>query len=157
MSLGVWYLSFTNHALGWSSEGYTTDSHPLNSQCLYCMSPENHILRRGTQSTAMPPWTGKFGYTIWTFHWRLCCSTKNITIAAFIGSQTAESAETFQRETIAKAAKKNSGLVIMGCDGRVLCLPLMSVPRWEAPLQFPRMLWGVWDWNPQNTVRRPEW
>lgn len=58
-SLAVWYLSLTNHAWGWASESSTTRLPPSNSLCLYCMSPENHILRRGTQSTAMPPWTGK--------------------------------------------------------------------------------------------------
>lgn len=32
---------------------------PSNSLCLYCTSPENHILTRGTHSTASPPPTGK--------------------------------------------------------------------------------------------------
>lgn len=48
-----------NHTGAWASESSTTRLPPSDSQYLYCTSPENHILRRGTQSTAMPPWTGK--------------------------------------------------------------------------------------------------
>lgn len=74
---------------------------PSGSLCLYWMSPENHILMRGTQSTyASSNW--KIGYTIWTFHWRLWRSTKNITITAFIGTKTVEFAERLQRKTTAK-------------------------------------------------------
>lgn len=58
-SLAVWYLSPTNHHGGWASERSTARLPLTNSLCLYCMSPENHILRRGTQSMAMSPWTGK--------------------------------------------------------------------------------------------------
>lgn len=62
---------------------------------------EPHPEERNTiDSNASLNW--KIGYTIWTFHWRLCCSTKNITITAFIGSKTVEVAERLQRKTIAK-------------------------------------------------------
>lgn len=82
---------------------------------------EPHPEERNTiDSNASLNW--KIGYTIWTFHWRLCCSTKNITITAFIGSKTVEVAERLQRKTIAKKTpQKNSRPLIMGWDGRDVC------------------------------------
>lgn len=86
LCLSVWYLSPHKH--GWASESPTTKLPPSNSLCLYCMIPEYHILSRETQSTAMPPWTGKSvtqselfvdDYAAWQkyynrcFHWKLSC------------------------------------------------------------------------------------
>lgn len=143
-SLAVWYLSLTNHVWGWTSESSTARLPPSNSLCLYYMSPENHILkkRNAIDSNASLNW--KIGYTIWTFHWRLCCSTKNITITAFIGSQAVERAETFQRETIAKNPIEKQQATDHGMWWE-RCPSLMWVPRWEAPLPFPRILLGVLD------------
>lgn len=92
----VWYLSLTNQAQGWARASSTTRLPPSNSLCLFCMSLENHILGRGTQSTATGNW--KIGYTIWTFHWRLCRSAENITITAFIGSQRVQKIQKTERK-----------------------------------------------------------
>lgn len=86
---------------------------PSDSLCLYCTSPPHPDERNAIDGVASSNW--KNGYTIWTFHWRRCCSTENITITAFIRNTTAEGADRFQRnKTIPKI---DSGLpMVMGRD-----------------------------------------
>ena len=86
--LSVWYLSLENHS--------TTTTPTLKFPLLVLYEPrEPHPEERNAiDGVASSNW--KNGYTIWTFHWQWCCSTKNITTGAFIGNNAAER---FQRWT----------------------------------------------------------
>lgn len=91
-------ISLENHVWSWVCGRSTTTTPTLEFPLLVLYEPrEPHPDERNANvGVASSNW--KNGYTIWTFHWRRCCSTKNITISAFIGNTTAEGAERFQRQ-----------------------------------------------------------
>lgn len=123
--------------------GAPTQWHPpSNSLCLYCTSPENHILTRGTQSTASPPPNGKTVTQSELFTDDGAAPLKVL--------QSVLSLETILRR-VRRGFKEKKQLqrLTAGCwwSHGTWCPPLMWLPRWRAPFPFPRMHWGVWDWK----------
>lgn len=58
-SLSVWYLPWKPRMKLGLRALHHNDTHPQIPSACTCASPENHILTRGTRSTASPPPTGK--------------------------------------------------------------------------------------------------
>lgn len=143
-SLSVWYLSLENHVWSWVCGSSTTNTPTLKFPLLVLYEPrEPHPEMRNVLDAYSSNW--KNGCTIWTFHWRWCWSTKNITISAFIGNNTAESAQRTQiKKTISKINSRL--LMIIGHFEGDVC-PWCDCQGERLPLPFPTMHWGVWGWG----------
>lgn len=108
-SASVWCPSLENHVWSRVCGRSTTTTPTLKFPLLVLYEPREPHPEERSAIDGVTSSNWKNGYTIWTFHWRRCCSTKNITISAFIGNNTAEGAERLQRK------KKQFQRLTAGC------------------------------------------